>query len=70
MLGNIGPWGMIIILLIVVFLFGRGRISGLMSEMGKGLSSFRRGVQEGKESLEEENAEAAKDVTPEEEKEK
>lgn len=66
MLGNVPPFGWLIIALLVLVLFGRGRIAGLMGEMGKGLSSFQKGVQEGKEQLEEEKAQAAKDVTPEE----
>lgn len=65
MLGNVPPFGWLIIAVLVLVLFGRGRIASLMGEMGKGLTSFRRGVEEGKEALESEKAEAAKDVTPE-----
>lgn len=65
MIGNVGVWGWLVILLIVVVLFGRGRIAGLMGEMGKGLSSFRKGIEDGKAEIEQEKAQAAKDVTPE-----
>lgn len=65
-IGNIGLPGMIIILVIVLVLFGRGRIAGIMGEMGKGMSSFKRGVEEGKKQVDDEKIESAKDVTPEE----
>ena len=65
MLGNVPPFGWLIIAVLVLVLFGRGRIAGMMGEMGKGMSAFKKGVQEGKDALEEEKAEAAKDVTPE-----
>ncbi len=68
MLGNVPPFGWLIIAVLVLVLFGRGRIAGLMGEMGKGMSSFKRGVEEGKQQLEDEKAESAKDVTPEAEK--
>ncbi len=40
-----GPWQLIIILVIVLVLFGgRGKISALMGDFGKGLKSFKRGM--------------------------
>ena len=44
-LGGISHW--IIILLIVLVLFGAGRVSGLMGELGKGIKSFKDGLNEG-----------------------
>ena len=41
-LGGISHW--IIILVIVLLLFGVGRISGVMGELGKGLKSFKQGL--------------------------
>ena len=64
MLGNVPPFGWLIIAVLVLVLFGRGRIAGLMGEMGKGMSSFKKGIQEGKEAIEDEKAETAQDVTP------
>lgn len=46
MLG-LGPTELIIILIIVLVLFGGGRISGLMGELGSGISSFRKGLRDG-----------------------
>lgn len=70
MLNNIGLPGILLIAVVVLVLFGRGKISSLMGEVGKGISSFKKGVAEGKEELEAAAAENAVDVTPEAEKEK
>ncbi|AXX97492.1 twin-arginine translocase TatA/TatE family subunit [Profundibacter amoris] len=69
MLNNIGLPGLLLIAVVVLVLFGRGKIASLMGEVGKGISSFKKGVSEGKKELED-TAVAAKDVTPEDEKEK
>ena len=52
MLNNIGPMGFILIAIVVLVLFGRGKIAGLMGEVGKGITAFKRGVSDGKEELE------------------
>ncbi len=45
----INGWEWVIILVVVLLVFGVGRISKLGSELGKGISAFREGLQEGKE---------------------
>lgn len=66
MLNNIGLPGLLLIAVVVLVLFGRGKISSLMGEVGKGITSFKKGINEGQKELEAEDAaEAAKDVTPE-----
>ena len=71
MLNNIGLPGLLLIAVVVLVLFGRGKISSLMGEVGKGITSFKKGINEGKEELEKQDvAEAAKDVTPAEETDK
>lgn len=70
---SLGPWQVLLIAVVVLVLFGRGKISSLMGEVGKGITSFKRGVSEGSKELEEqEKAETddLKDVTPEEDKDK
>lgn len=67
---NIPPVGWLLIAVVVLVLFGRGKISSLMGEVGKGITSFKKGVAEGTKELEEAEAAAARDVTPEEEKDK
>ncbi|MEM8654503.1 MAG: twin-arginine translocase TatA/TatE family subunit [Pseudomonadota bacterium] len=69
-IGNIGLPGLLLIAVVVLVLFGRGKISSLMGEVGKGITSFKKGVNEGKEELEAAKAEEAKDVTPETDKDK
>ncbi len=44
---NIGIWQIVIIALVVLVLFGRGRISEMMGDFGKGISSFKKGMNEG-----------------------
>lgn len=37
-------WQIILVLLIVVLLFGRGKISDVMGDVAKGVKSFKRGL--------------------------
>jgi len=67
MLNNIGLPGLLLIAVVLLVLFGRGKISNMMGEVGKGITAFKRGVDDGKRELEEQAA-AARDVTPTEEK--
>ncbi|MEO0939668.1 MAG: twin-arginine translocase TatA/TatE family subunit [Pseudomonadota bacterium] len=69
-LGNIGLPGILLIAIVVLVLFGRGKIANLMGEVGKGITSFKKGINEGTAELEEDKATAAKDVTPETDKDK
>ena len=69
-LTNIPPMGYVIIALVVLVLFGRGKISAMMGEMGKGITAFKKGVNDSQQEIEEATSEGAKDVTPEAEKEK
>ncbi|UOA27602.1 twin-arginine translocase TatA/TatE family subunit [Pseudosulfitobacter sp. DSM 107133] len=70
MLNNIGPMGLLLIAVVVLVLFGRGKISSLMGEVGKGITSFKKGVSEGQNALDDDEIKEAKDVTPETEKDK
>ncbi len=69
-IGNIGLPGLLLIAVVVLVLFGRGKISSLMGEVGKGITAFKKGVSDGAAELEDQKADEAKDVTPEEEKDK
>jgi sec-independent protein translocase protein TatA len=70
MLNNIGLPGLLLIAVVVLVLFGRGKISSLMGEVGKGITAFKRGVTDGTKELEQDASEVARDVTPETDKEK
>ena len=47
MLNNIGPSGLILIAVVTLLLFGRGKVGALMGEMGTGIKAFRKGLREG-----------------------
>ena len=71
MLNNIGPLGIILIAVVILIMFGRGKISSLMGEVGKGITSFKKGINEGKNELknsDEEVTQSVKDITPEKDK--
>ncbi len=70
MLNNIGLPGLLLIAVVVLVLFGRGKISSLMGEVGKGITSFKKGLDDGKAEIENNAADAARDVTPADEKDK
>jgi sec-independent protein translocase protein TatA len=44
MLGSLGPTELIIILIIVILLFGVGRIGKIAGELGGGIRAFRDGL--------------------------
>ena len=46
-MATLGSWEWVIILVIVLLVFGVGRIGKLGSELGKGITAFREGVREG-----------------------
>ncbi len=70
MFQNIGIPGLILIAVVVLVLFGRGKVSALMGEVGKGITAFKRGVKAGSEEIENASADKARDVTPETDKDK
>ena len=48
MFSRLGPTELIIILVIVILVFGPGRIGKIAGELGKGIKSFRDGLSEEK----------------------
>ncbi len=72
---GVSVWQILIVAALVVLLFGRGRISDLMGDLGKGITSFRKGLKDGTEdanddtpsSLEDKSGETA-DAVPHSEK--
>ena len=50
---SIGIWQIAVVVILVVLLFGRGKISSLMGDVAKGIKSFKAGMKEGeKEEIE------------------
>lgn len=43
---SVGPFQIMIIALVLLVLFGRGRVSEMMGDFGKGIKSFRQGMGE------------------------
>jgi len=79
-MGVMGIWQWVIVLAIVLLLFGgRGKISGLMGDFGKGLKSFKKGMKDGegddtadvkKEAIEEKPSTTVEASSEKEEKDK
>ncbi|RMF40646.1 MAG: twin-arginine translocase TatA/TatE family subunit [Alphaproteobacteria bacterium] len=59
-------WQILIVVILAVLLFGRGKISALMGDVAKGIKSFKRGMAEDIEEAKpvENKMEDAVDVTP------
>ena len=45
-MGQIGIWQIAIVAVIIVLLFGRGKISAIMGDVAKGITSFKKGLTE------------------------
>ena len=54
-MGNIGWTGIIIIAILVVILFGKGKISSIMGDLAKGIKSFKKGMSDDVTSKNDEN---------------
>lgn len=59
MLGGLGATELIIILVIVIVLFGVGRISKIAGELGTGIRSFKEGLQGDEETENEDDIESS-----------
>ena len=47
---SIGFWQIAIVVVLVVLLFGRGKISDLMGDVAKGIKSFKKGMSDNPDS--------------------
>ena len=56
---SLGPTELIIILVIVIVLFGVGRIGKIAGEMGSGIRAFKKGLQDDEKKPESEEEESA-----------
>ncbi|RST86496.1 twin-arginine translocase TatA/TatE family subunit [Aquibium carbonis] len=64
-MGSFSIWHWLIVLVVVLLLFGRGKIPELMGDMAKGIKSFKKGMSdedeaEMKRTVEHRNDEAVK----------
>ena len=54
---SIGFWQIAIVVILVVLLFGRGKISSLMGDVAKGIKSFKKGMSDNQENTKKEDIE-------------
>jgi sec-independent protein translocase protein TatA len=47
---SISIWQILLVVLLVILLFGRGKISDLMGDVAKGIKSFRSGLKDDEET--------------------
>ncbi len=48
-MGTFSIWHWLVVLLVILLLFGSGKISGLMGDLAKGIKSFRQNLKDEKE---------------------
>jgi sec-independent protein translocase protein TatA len=61
---NIGIWQIVIVAVVLIVLFGRGKISGIMGDVAEGIKSFKKGI---KDEEEPSAADKAKSISKESE---
>lgn len=63
---------LIVVVLILIFFGGKGRISNIMGDLGKGITSFRKGLKEDIKDIKDsvDASDEAIDITPPKEKDK
>ena len=62
-MGTFSIWHWLVVLAVVLVLFGgKGKISGLMGDFGKGLKSFKKGMKEDDEESAHMDAESPKEI--------
>ena len=62
-------WQILIVVLLVVLLFGRGKISSLMGDVAKGIKSFKKGMADEEDEARKVDQKDPIDVTPENQRE-
>jgi len=56
LIGNFGPWELALILVIILIIFGPGKLPQLAESMGKAIKGFRKAQQDDPELPEDKNA--------------
>jgi len=52
LIGNLGPWELVLVLSIVLIIFGPGKLPQLAESMGKAVKGFRKAQEEDPKELE------------------
>jgi len=63
---SIGFWQIAIVVVLVVLLFGRGKISSLMGDVAKGIKSFKKGMSDNSDQSSSTTSTSSEDSTNEE----
>lgn len=50
-IGGLRGWQLVVILLLVLLVFGAGKIPGIMKNLGKGVHSFKQGLEDAKREM-------------------
>ena len=58
---GISIWQIVLVLVIIVILFGAGKIPRVMGDIAKGIKSFKAGMKEGEETEEIDNDESSQE---------
>jgi sec-independent protein translocase protein TatA len=61
-MGSLSIWHWIVVVIVVLLLFGRGKISELMGDMAQGIKAFKKGMQEEPQSAEPAKSEPVKTI--------
>ena len=64
---HLSPLHLLVVGIVVLVLFGKGKVSSLMGEFGRGITAFKKGVSDGSAEIEKDKeaaAATARDVTP------
>lgn len=61
-MGSFSIWHWIIVLIVVLLLFGKNKIPGLMGDMAKGITAFKKGLKDGDEGADTAAAPPAKPI--------
>ncbi|MGI6514142.1 MAG: twin-arginine translocase subunit TatB [Syntrophomonadaceae bacterium] len=52
-MGNIGPWELVLVLVIALIIFGPGKLPEVARSVGKGINEFKRATNEVKQQVQE-----------------
>lgn len=63
-MGSFSIWHWLVVAIVVLVLFGRGKVSGMMGDFGKGVREFRKGMKDEDEERERELASRHPDKAP------
>jgi sec-independent protein translocase protein TatA len=55
---------LLVVGIVVLLLFGKGKVTNLMGEFGKGISAFKKGIAEANTAADDARVAVARDVTP------